>query len=292
MSNNVVSNNVVSGAVKGNASRALGRIVKYVLLAGAIVVSLFPFYWMLRMSLSPVGEVFMDGIELFPSSLNVDNYVRAWNDAGLGTAIVNGLIVTLGILSCQLITCVPAAFALAKFRFRGANFVLTTVLLCLLVPTQATMVPMFIGINLLGITDTRLGMIVPFMTSVVGIFLIRQQVISIPDSLLDAAKADGLGPIRTLLTVVVPLAKPSIAAFSVLSIFSHWNDYLWPLLVARSPEISTPPLALAVFQNADLGYDFAALAAAAVIVTTPVLILFLFAQKQFVRGMSGTEVAG
>lgn len=116
--------------------------------------------------------------------------------------------------------------------------------------------------------------------------------LAVPDALLDAARTDGLGPIRTLVGVVVPVTSPAIAAFSVFSVFTHWNDYLWPLLIARSPELATPPLRLAVFQQADTGFDYSALAAGAFIVTAPVLILFLFAQRRFVQGMSGGEIPG
>jgi multiple sugar transport system permease protein len=166
------------------------------------------------------------------------------------------------------------------------------VLACLLVPSQATLIPTFVGLNLLGLGDTRLGLVLPFVTSAIGIFMLRQQMLSIPDAIMEAARTDGLGPMRTLVSVVVPMSAPSIAAFSMLSIFTHWNDYLWPLLVARSPEIMTPPLTLAIFQNADTGFDYPALSAAAAIVTAPVIILFLLAQRHFVRGMAGPEVAG
>ena len=203
-----------------------------------------------------------------------------------------GIIVTAGILLLQLVTCIPAAYVLAKVHERWTAAALGVVLAALLVPAQVTLVPIFIGINLAGLADTLPGLIVPFLTSAFGIFLLRQQMLAIPDALMEAARTDGLGHFRTLRAVVIPLAAPGIAAFSVFSVFVHWNEYLWPLLVARSPELRTPPLALAVFQQADTGFDYAALAAGAVIVTAPVVLLFLLAQRQFVQGMSGTEVPG
>ena len=122
--------------------------------------------------------------------------------------------------------------------------------------------------------------------------MIRNQMMSVPPQLLEACEMDGLGPFRTMVSVVTPMAKPGIAAFSVYSIFVHWNDYMWPLLVVRSPDIHTPPLALAIFQDVDSGSDYPALAAGAAIVTVPIVVIFLFAQKHFVRGMSGTEITG
>ena len=122
--------------------------------------------------------------------------------------------------------------------------------------------------------------------------MIRNQMLSIPKPLLEAAAMDGLGPINTLVRVVVPMALPGIAAFSIYSIFVHWNDYMWPLLVARSSDLRTPPLALAIFQDASTGFDYPALAAGAAVVTVPIIVIFLFGQKYFVKGMSGTEITG
>ncbi|NQX28356.1 carbohydrate ABC transporter permease [Microbacteriaceae bacterium VKM Ac-2854] len=272
-------------------NRALGPL-RRVLITLAVLISVFPFYWMLRTAVAPADEVFFDGISLWPSSIDLGNFVRAWTKANLGTAVLNGAIVTVSILAAQLLTCIPAAYVLAKVRMRGSGLVLALVLGCLLVPSQVTLIPTFIGINVAGLGDTLAGLILPFVTSAFGIFLLRQQMMSIPESLMEAARTDGLGHRRTLLHVVIPMAGPGIAAFSVFSVFVHWNEYLWPLLVARSPEIATPPLALAVFQQAEIGYDYSALAAAAAIVTAPVVILFLVAQKRFVQGMSGAEIPG
>ncbi|WP_261565867.1 carbohydrate ABC transporter permease [Frankia gtarii] len=268
------------------------RLIKWLLVLIAVVISLFPFYWMLRTALAPQSQQLADGLGFWPSHLDFGNFARAWNKANLGQALLNGLIITGAILLLQLITCVPAAYAFAKIRFRGSGVLFGVVLACLLIPTQATMVPTFIGINIFGLGDTRIGLVLPFYSSAFGIFLLRQQMLSIPDALLDAARTDGLGPWRTLLRVVVPMSMPSIAAFAVFSVFTHWNDYLWPLLVARSPDLATPPLRLAVFQQADIGFDYSALAAGAAIVTAPILILFLFAQRRFVQGMAGGEIAG
>lgn len=268
------------------------RVVRWLIIALAVLVSLFPFYWVLRTSLAPADQVFFNGISLFPDRIDLGNFARAWTQGGLGQAVLVGALVTGRILVLQLITCIPAAYVLAKVRLRWTGVVLALVLGCVLVPSQVTLVPTFIGINAAGLADTMAGLIVPFLTSAFGIFLLRQQMTAIPEALLEATRVDGLGHVRTLTRVVVPMAAPGIAAFSVFSVFTHWNEYLWPLLVARTPSLRTPPLALAVFQQADAGFDYSALAAGAVIVTAPVVLLFLFAQRQFVQGMSGAEVPG
>jgi multiple sugar transport system permease protein len=268
------------------------RVLKWLLVLIAVVISLFPFYWMLRTALAPQTEPLADGVSFLPSHFDVGNFARAWNKAQLGRSLLNGVLVTGSILVLQLLTCIPAAYAFAKLRFRGRGVLFAVILGCLLIPTQATMVPTFIGINIFGLGDTRSGLILPFFTSAFGIFLLRQQMLTIPDTLLEAARTDGLGPLRTLTRVVVPMSMPAISAFALFSVFTHWNDYLWPLLVARSPGIATPPLSLGIFQQSDIGFDYSALTAGATIVTAPVVLLFLVAQRRFVQGMAGGEIAG
>ena len=270
----------------------LFRTGRWLVITLAVLVSLFPFYWMLRTAVSPADEVFFDGISLIPTRFDWSNFARAWTEANLGQAILVGSVMTLSILALQLITCIPAAYVLAKVRMRGVGVALAIVIGCLLVPGQVSLIPIFIGINSIGLADSLPGLVLPYMTSAFGIFLLRQQMMAIPDSLMDAARTDGLGHFRTLRNVVVPMAAPGIAAFSVFSVFTHWNDYMWPLLIARSPDLATPPLALALFQQADAGFDYSALAAGAAIVTAPVIVLFLIAQKRFVQGMSGAEIPG
>jgi multiple sugar transport system permease protein len=272
--------------------RAAARAGLVAAICVAVVVSLFPFYWMVRTSIAPADQTFFQGIAWFPSAVDLSGYARAWTEGGLGRAMVIGLVQTLSILALQLLTCIPAAYVLAKVRSRATGIALTAVLGCLLVPSQVTLIPLFIGVNVAGWSDSLWGLVLPFTTSAFGIYLIRQQMMTIPDALLEAARADGLGHFRRLTSVVIPIAAPGIAAFSVFSVFAHWNEYLWPLLVSRSPDIRTPPLALAVFQQADIGYDYPALTAGAVIVTAPIVVLFLLAQKPFVQGMSGTEISG
>lgn len=268
------------------------RVGRVLVLALAIAVSIFPFYWMLRTALAPANEITFDGISFLPSQIDFGNFARAWERADLGNALLVGGTVTLLILVVQLITCIPAAYVLAKVRVRGSGFVLALVLASLLVPSQVTLIPTFIGVNLAGFGDSIVGLVLPFATSAFGIFLLRQQMMAIPESLMEAARTDGLGHVRILRSVVIPMAAPGIAAFSVFSVFVHWNEYLWPLLIARTPDLRTPPLALAVFQQAEIGFDYSALAAGAAIVTAPVVILFLVAQRRFVQGMSGAEIPG
>lgn len=272
------------------APEVLSRVARWGLVAATVSIAVFPFYWMLRTSIAARDSVIFEGISVWPATVDLSNFERAWVEANLGNAMLNGAIVTTSILVAQLLTCVPAAYAFAKLRFRLRGPLYALVLACLLVPTQATALPLYLGIASVGLADTRTALILPFVTSAFGIFLLRQYMVTIPGSLLEAARADGLGTLATLVRVVVPVSMPAIATFAVFSVFVHWNDYLWPLMVARDPQLATPPLALAVFQDAETGFDYGALAAGAVIVTAPIVVLFLLAQRRFVAGIVGGEL--
>lgn len=269
-----------------------GRAGLIVAVGAVSAVAIFPFYWMLRTALAPPDEVFFRGLSPLPARATLSNFGRAWSGAGLGRAMANGAIVTLAILLAQLATCIPAAYAFAKLRFRGRRALYALVLAALLVPTQATAVPAFIMLAQVELTDTLVALVAPFVTSALGIFIIRQYMVTIPDALIEAARMDGLSHRHILWRIVVPLSRPAILTFAVYSVLVHWNDFLWPRLVARSPANYTPPLALAVFQDVERGTDFGVLAAGAVIVTLPVVAIFLLARRGVTRGIAGGEVVG
>lgn len=268
------------------------RLLHPLALCAAAATALFPFYWMLRTAVAPTGQVFFRGISPWPASPTLEAFGRAWTEGALGTAMANGAIVTVAIVALQLLTCVPAAYAFAKLRFRGRDGLYLLVLAGLLVPVQATAIPNYIALSRLGLVDTYAALVLPFTSSAFGIFLLRQYIVTIPDALLEAARVDGLGHGQILLRIIVPMARPAILTFAVFSIYVHWNDYLWPLLVARSPQLATPPLALASFRDVELGTDFAALSAGAAIVTLPIVVLFVLARRRFVAGIAGGEVVG
>lgn len=270
----------------------VGRVLRLAVIVIACVVAIFPFVWMLRTSVASADSIVVDGISPIPGSFDLSNFVRAWTQADLGHAMLVGAIVTVSIVALQLVTCVPAAYAFAKLRFRGKRAAYVIVLASFLVPAQATALPLYIGISHIGLSNTLTALIVPFGTSAFGVFLLRQHMTTIPDALIDAARSDGLGTIQTIWRVIVPSSRPAIASFALFSVFFHWNDYLWPLLVSRSAELRTPPLAVAVFNQAEAGQDFGALSASAVIITVPILILFLILRRRFVVGIAGGELPG
>ncbi|WP_045877369.1 carbohydrate ABC transporter permease [Pseudofrankia sp. DC12] len=274
--------------------RAAGFAGRSVILALGVFFALLPFVWMVRTAFGPSQSAFQLTSNPIPQSVSFDAFQRAWADGHLGRALLTGIGVSLAIVVLQLLTAVPAAYVFAWLPFRGRAAVFAVVLATLLIPSQVTAIPNYVTISALGLSNTRVGLVLPFMTSAAAIFLLRQYMTTIPVSVLEAARMDGLGPLRTLRTIVVPLSMPAIATVSVFSFLLSFNEYLWPVLEARSPEIATPPLALAtMLASPKYGLpDFAELAAGALVVSLPTLVVFFIAQRRLTSGLTGTGVGG
>ena len=265
----------------------LSEIPRLVLLVLFALLFLFPFIYMIAFSIKPVEEIFAGSLSLLPESwAGLANFPNALRAAPLLRYLMNGVIVCAGILGFQLLFAVPCAFALAKLRFRGKSFVLGLVLFGLLIPIQATALPMYLGLAIFGLLDTYAALIVPFVASVFAVFLFRQYFLTIPDDLLDAARLDGCGEFNVMVRIVLPLITPAATAFGIFSVVSHWNDLFWPLIAIRSPELNTPPLGILAFRSAEAGDRYGELMAGTVIITAPLIIAFLLAQRRFVEGIS------
>ena len=257
---------------------------------GALII-LLPFIWMLSLSVKPENEIYTSYIKLLPTVWDWDNYREALTYGETGTFIVNGMIVTLSILVMQLLTIVPAAYVLARKKFKLSSLCFACVLAALLIPPHVPAIPLYFTFGQLNLLNTYAVLITPFVTSAFGIFLLRQSFKGIPQDLLDAAKIDGASETRTLWTILVPQIFPALAAFSVFSIVAHWNDFFWPLLVVSDMNLATPPLGVSIFASDEGGNDVGPMMAAATLIVLPLVIIFLAARRHFVQGitMSGIK---
>jgi multiple sugar transport system permease protein len=265
-------------------------LIHFVLLVG-VFISLFPFYWMLLTAVRPAQEVFTASFTWLPQTfVGLDNFCAALSQAPLLRFMLNGVIICVGILIVQLLTAIPCAYALAKYEFRGRGLLFALVLFALCVPIQVPALPLYVALAFTGTLDSYFALMVPFFLSVFAIFLFRQVFKSFPDDIIHAARLDGLGETEILCRIVVPSAGPAIAAFAIFSITAHWNDLYWPLIVVTSPELAPPPLGMMYFADNDAGTNFGALMAAATLLTAPLMITFLLAQRHFIRGVTMTGV--
>lgn len=266
------------------------HIVRHAILLAAAVAFLSPFVWMLLTSLKVPEEIFAADWHWMPKKLAfVENYGQAFTRQPLVRYLANGAFVCFAIFALQLLVNVPFAYALAKIPFHGRSTVFRMVLGVLLIPIHVTAIPLYILFNHLGLLNSYAALIVPFVGSAFGTFLLRQHFMTVPDDLIHAARLDGMSEWSIIWRIMVPSAVPAISAFFIFSFVAHWNAYFWPLLVVTSPDIATPPLGVMFFRTDAAGsIQYGPLMAAAVIVTAPIALAFLLAQRRFIEGMTLT----
>lgn len=268
----------------------LPRLAVLTLLA---LVFVAPFVWMVAVSVKPQDEVFRASLQLLPDRFHgIENYGHVLKEIPVGRYLLNGAIVCAGILVFQIAFAVPAAFALAKLEFRGKGLVFALVMLGLLVPAHVPAIPIYIGFAQLGLLNSYTALIAPFTISVFAIFLFRQFFRAMPDEMIQAARLDGLSDVSIVWRIVMPNAWPAATAFAIFSVVAHWNDLFWPLIVISKGDYATPALGVLYFKNQEAGSDFGALMAAAVLMTAPLVVAFLVAQRRFIEGITMTGLKG
>ena len=282
----------ISLTLRSFAPRSVWSLIGTLFLFLGAWVMVFPFIWMVSSSLKPTDEVYDADFSIIPLTFRgFENYYEVLFNQPYLTYLMNSFIVCGGILIVQLITAVPAAYALAKLKFRGSSILFGTVIAALTIPINVTSIPIYVGLAKTGLLDTYLAMMLPFFISVFAIFLFRQFFRSFPDSVIDAARVDGFSEIEIILRLILPSAVPAIAAFSVFSFVAHWNDLYWPLIVVTSQEKMTATLSMMQYQS-DFDIDYGRTFASATVVTAPMVIAFLFARRLFIRGITMTGVKG
>lgn len=266
--------------------------LRHLILIAAAAVILAPLGWLISTSLKPETEIFSASLNLIPKTVHWANYAEAFDQVPLLRFMLNGAAVTLTILALQLLLGLPCAYALAKIRFPGRGLIMSAVLVCLLVPYHAVALPLYVAFFRAGLLDTYPALVLPFIISVFGVFLLRQFIMTIPDDLIHAARLDGMSEFGLVWRIIFPVTMPAVVAFGIFSVTVHWNDYFWPLIVLNSETLYTPPLGLAYFKNIEVGVAYGPLMAAAVITTAPLTLAFLAAQKRFIEGLSSVGMKG
>ena len=265
-------------------SVAIKSVIYAFLLLGAISIAI-PYVWMFVTSIKPVEE-----IQSYPPSFLVKHpTVSAYQDLfrliPMMRHIWNSIYVSSIVTIANLFFCSLAGYAFAKHRFFGRDKIFFILLGSLMIPWQVNLISGFILIKKLGWLNSYNALIVPAMAGVFGVFLCRQFIMSIPDDLVDAAKIDGCSEFTIYRLVILPLIKPVLATLAIFTFLQQWNSFIWPLIVINSSEMRTLPLALSVL-NGQFGTRFAMVMAGAVVATSPMLVVFLFFQKYFMKGIA------
>ena len=275
-----------------NRRRRLNPLLTHLVLGLVSLVTVTPYLWLLSTSLKLRTEVFTPTPQWIPWPINLGNYAEVFDRAPFGTFLVNTVIVVSGILVVQLITVTLAAYVFARLTFPGADLLFLLFLVQMMIPIHATFLPNFLTLRNLDLLNTRLAMMVPFFASGYGTFLLRQAFKQVPRELEDAAVMDGCGGLRFLWHVLIPLAQPTLVAFGLISLVSHWNDYLWPLIVTDTPDVRTLTIGLGMFVQQESGADWTLLMAATAFVTAPLLGIFLVFQRKFIESFMFSGLKG
>ncbi len=264
----------------------------YLAMIAATVVIGAPLLWMGLASLKMPDELYRLPLQWLPGSFDLANYAQAADTIPLGRLLLNSVGLTIAGAGLKVLLGLCCAYALVflDVPFKRAVFLL--VLATLMIPPQITIIPNYTFVASLGWLNTYQGILVPGLASAFGTFLFRQHFLSLPASVLEAAELDGAGHLRRLWQVVLPMSTPTLAAVGLVSVVTEWNDYLWPFLVVDDAQKMTLPVGLTLLQNIDGMSNWGVLLAATVVVTLPVLLLFLVLQRRLVAGLTAGAVTG
>lgn len=267
------------------------RLLTYAILLVGALVMILPFVWMVSTACKSPAELITLPIRWIPKDpVCLENLSNLYETSpSFNRYLLNSVIMTLGRTLGQLVTCSLAAYGFARFRFPGHNIIFALCLGLLMVPFQAIVIPEFLLVRDLGWRNTFAALIVPGIFSAFAMFLLRQAFLQIPVEIEEAATLDGANPLQVLWQVTIPLSAPALAAFAVITVQAAWNDFLWPLVVASSPDTRPVTIGIALLQG-QRSTPFNLLMMGSLLATLPMLILFLLLQRYFIEGVSATGV--
>lgn len=271
--------------------RRLGTAGYYAVSIVLAVIALIPFLWMISTSLKSRGALMSIPIEWIPAEPTLDAYTEVFSRFPFLRTIGNSLLISVSYTLITLISASMAAFAFAKLRFRGSGAILSVYIATMMIPTQVTMIPLFVVMNRLGLIDSYASVILPSMFKPFAVFLLVQQMKTIPNDYIDAARIDGAGLFQTYRKVSLPLCIPTLATLAVTTFMESWNDYLWPLLMLTDRNKMTLPIALSTL-NGQYSTEYNVLMAGSLISMIPIIVIYIAAQKQFKSGLMAGGIKG
>lgn len=274
-----------------NTKTRVTNVVLFVLALFVAYIMIVPFVWMVSASFKLKNEIFSVPIHWIPEVFHLDNYETILQEIPFPRYFFNTFKITVSITALQVVTCSMAAYAFSKLHFPGRDKLFLAYLGTMMVPWHAIMIPQFIVIQKLGLYDNHLSLILTGAFNVFGVFILRQNMLSIPDSLCEAAKIDGCGPVGIFAKIVLPLTKSGLATLIILTFNNVWNDYMGPMIYLDSDANRTIQLGLATFKR-EFDTNYGAIMAGTVISLIPIVIVYVIAQKYIVEGIAYSGVKG
>ncbi|MGN1148224.1 MAG: carbohydrate ABC transporter permease [Lachnospiraceae bacterium] len=273
---------------RAKVRKTVGSVITYTLLAFWAVIVLFPFYWMLLTSVKSYSAYNSEYIPKFYTlSPTLQNYVDAFTTVPLGRYLINTTIFTVLTTAIMLVVITLAAFAFARLEFKGKNIVFVLFLSLMMIPNELVIITNFVTITDLNMRNTFQGLILPSVTSVFYIYLLKENFEQIPDSLYYAAKVDGTSDLKYLLKVMIPISKPTLITITILKVIECWNSYVWPRLITDDENYYLVSNGIQEIRENGFGREnIPAMMAAVVVISVPLIVLFLIFHKKIMAGVS------
>ena len=273
---------------RARVRKTVWRAVIYAMLVVWAIAVLFPFYWMVLTSIKSYSSYNAEHIPLFyPASPTFENYIDAFTAVPLADYFVNTLIFTVATTAIMLVVIVPAAFAFARLNFRGKNLLFTLFLSLMMIPNELVIITNFVTITNLDLRNTFLGLILPSVTSVFYIYLLKENFAQIPDELYLAAKVDGTSDLKYLLKVMLQICRPTVITVTILKVIECWNSYVWPRLITDDEAYFLVSNGIQEIRENGFGREnIPAMMAAVVVISLPLIVLFLIFRKKIMEGVA------
>lgn len=268
------------------ARRLATGAVSTVLKLLVCLIFAFPFYWMIVTSFKTYTESILYPPTLWPQNFTLEGYRTVFEGLDVGMYLKNSLIIIVCIIAIQLVVMVPAAYAFARYSFKGHALLFGVVAMAFMVPSQVTFVSIYIMFSKLELMRTLIPQILPFGANAFGIFLLRQSFKQVPDELIESARLDGANELKIMTSIMIPMARPTFVTIALLSFISHWNAYFWPLVMTTTEAVKPFTLAIEKLKDLDYGIVWPTIMAGNVILVLPVLLLFLFGSKKIISAMA------
>ena len=272
--------------------RLIGQVLMHGMLLLIVAIFLVPMFWMLSASLKELREIYTFPPQWLPDTPRWSNYVAAWNAAPFGRFYINTIITTFVGVTAELILGTMTAYAFVYLPFPGKNLLFLILLAALMVPIHVTILPNYLTVANLGWLNTYQGIIIPGASVAFGTFLLRQHFMTLPLEILEAARIEGAGHLLLLVRMVLPLSQSMLITVGLLGLVNKWNDFLWPLIVTNQTRMRVLPVGLAYLYQQEGTNQWGIIMAATIFVVLPILLIFIWAQRHIISGLTAGATKG
>lgn len=271
-------------------SYSFRKIITYLILVLMAVISVFPFYFMFVSATNKNAEILSISPKLIPGSNLLINYDNLSDRLNVARTLFNSMVMAVSYTMLSVLLHSMAGFALTKYNFKGKGIFFTIIMITMMIPAQVMYVPLFTLMNKIGWANSYQAIILPALANAFGIFLMRQNMMAFPNTLMEAARIDGCGEISIFFKIVMPNMTPAIGALGIYMFMSMWNSFMWPLIILNTKEMYNFPVALSMLDGVVWRKDYGVVMLAAAIATIPIMIIFFIFQRQFVAGVMGGAI--